>query len=150
MSSPPRGLAITATAPTKFTAPPGADFNVLLIGAGVRSVGDWISDVADLSNYVQNIMFGSDEGPWKYVIYQSHPTPAEDPSLSLISHSIRLEHRLGPRLKIVALVDPSVARAESVLKDKRATFSEAAYRDTKVFKTIDDYKEATRGSPDPQ
>ncbi|KAG9030429.1 hypothetical protein FRB95_003935 [Tulasnella sp. JGI-2019a] len=110
MPPPSRGLAITASAPTKFTAPPGADFNVLLIGAG-------------------NIMFGLDEGPW--------------------NHSIRLEHKLGPRLKIVALVDPSVARAESVLTDKRASFAEAAYRDTKVFKTIEDYKEATRGSQDP-
>jgi len=79
---------------------PGADFNVVMVGAG-------------------NIMFGSDEGPW--------------------NHSFRLEHKLGPRLKVVALVDPSVGRAEKVLEGKRASFVESAYRDTKVFPTIEDY-----------
>ncbi|GFZ45624.1 Uncharacterized protein JCM24511_03352, partial [Saitozyma sp. JCM 24511] len=98
------------------TAPPpepGADFNVVMIGAG-------------------NIMFGSDEGPW--------------------NHSFRFEHKLGPRLKVVALIDPSTARAETVLEGKRASFVESAYRDTKVFKTIEDYhaflKSSKAGDPD--
>ena len=56
-----------------------------------------------------------------------------------VSHSFRLEHKLGPRLKVVALVDPSVGRAEKVLEGKRASFVESAYRDTKVFPTIEDY-----------
>lgn len=55
------------------------------------------------------------------------------------SHSFRLEHKLGPRLKVPALIDPSVARAEKVLEGKRASFVESAYRDTKVYKTIEDY-----------
>jgi hypothetical protein len=44
---------------------PGADFNVVMIGAGVSS--HFI--VAPQKPYEkltgQNIMFGSDEGPWK-------------------------------------------------------------------------------------
>lgn len=64
-------------------------------------------------------MFGSDEGPW--------------------NHSFRFEHKLGPRLKVQSLVDPSTARADKVLEGKRQSFVESAYRDTKVFKTIEDY-----------
>lgn len=55
------------------------------------------------------------------------------------SHSFRFEHKLGPRLKVTALIDPSTARAESVLEGKRQSFVESAYKDTKVFKTIEDY-----------
>ncbi|KAJ9112820.1 hypothetical protein QFC20_002148 [Naganishia adeliensis] len=80
---------------------PGADFNVLMIGAG-------------------NIMFGSEEGPW--------------------NHSFRFEHKLGPRLKVVGLIDPNLQRAQSILDGKRASFVESAYRNTKIFKTIDEYK----------
>jgi tRNA splicing endonuclease len=36
-------------------------------------------------------------------------------------------------------VDPSVGRAEKVLEGKRQSFVESAYRDTKVFKTVEDY-----------
>nr|XP_031862719.1 uncharacterized protein CI109_001731 [Kwoniella shandongensis]KAA5529791.1 hypothetical protein CI109_001731 [Kwoniella shandongensis] len=86
---------------------PGADFNVVMIGAG-------------------NIMFGSDEGPW--------------------NHSFRFEHKLGPRLKVTALIDPSTARAEKVLEGKRQSFVESAYKDTKVFKTIEDYHSFLHGS----
>jgi hypothetical protein len=41
---------------------------------------------------------GSDEGPW--------------------NHSFRFEHKLGPRLKITALIDPAVERAHAVLRKK--------------------------------
>jgi hypothetical protein len=64
-------------------------------------------------------MFGSAEGPW--------------------NHSFRLEHKLGPRLKVAALVDPNLERVASVLADKRQSFVESAYRDTKAYKTIDEY-----------
>ncbi len=66
-----------------------------------------------------NINFGSDEGPW--------------------NHSFRLEHKLGPRLKVVALIDPSAARAESVLNVKRNSFVLSAYKDTIVYPTFADY-----------
>ncbi|GMK58865.1 hypothetical protein CspeluHIS016_0603070 [Cutaneotrichosporon spelunceum] len=66
-----------------------------------------------------NIMFGSKAGPW--------------------NHSVRLEHKLGPRLKVVALIDPDTARAKSVLETKCASFVESAYKDTKVFPNIGEY-----------
>ncbi|KAF8590585.1 NAD binding dehydrogenase [Ramaria rubella] len=66
-----------------------------------------------------NIMFGSDEGPW--------------------NHSFRLEHKLGPRLKVVALIDPAVDRAAIVLQKKRDSFVVSAYANTRIFKTLDDF-----------
>ncbi|ORX39941.1 putative oxidoreductase C terminal-domain-containing protein [Kockovaella imperatae] len=76
-----------------------------------------------------NIMFGSDEGPW--------------------NHSFRFEHKLGPRLKVVALIDPSTARADKVLEGKRQSFVESAYKDTKVFKTIEDYHASVQSKHSP-
>ncbi|EPT06209.1 hypothetical protein FOMPIDRAFT_1021223 [Fomitopsis schrenkii] len=66
-----------------------------------------------------NIMFGSDEGPW--------------------NHSFRFEHKLGPRLKVVALIDPAIDRATAVLQKKCDTFVRSAYEGTRVFKTLDDF-----------
>lgn len=69
-----------------------------------------------------------------------------------ISHSFRFEHKLGPRLKVTALIDPSTERAEKVLEGKRQSFVESAYRNTRVYKTIDDYHAALKQQkrPDPQ
>ncbi|KAF7440449.1 hypothetical protein PC9H_000794 [Pleurotus ostreatus] len=69
-----------------------------------------------------NIMFGSDEGPW--------------------NHSFRLEHKLGRRLKVVALIDPAVERAKAVLQKKCDSFVVSAYQDTRVYKTLDDFVRA--------
>jgi len=66
-----------------------------------------------------NIMFGSDEGPW--------------------NHSFRFEHKLGPRLKVVALIDPAIERATAVLQKKCDSFVVSAYQDTRVFKTLEDF-----------
>ncbi|TFK42642.1 putative oxidoreductase C terminal-domain-containing protein [Crucibulum laeve] len=66
-----------------------------------------------------NIMFGSDEGPW--------------------NHSFRLEHKLGRRLKVVALIDPAIERATAVLQKKCDSFVVSAYQDTRVFKTLEDF-----------
>jgi predicted dehydrogenase len=66
-----------------------------------------------------NIMFGSDEGPW--------------------NHSFRFEHKLGRRLKVVALIDPAIDRARAVLQKKCDSFVISAYQDTRVFKTLDDF-----------
>ncbi|KAF9480106.1 hypothetical protein BDN70DRAFT_877991 [Pholiota conissans] len=66
-----------------------------------------------------NIMFGSDEGPW--------------------NHSFRFEHKLGPRLKVVALIDPAIERATAVLQKKCESFVISAYQDTRVFKTFEDF-----------
>ncbi|KAI5123351.1 hypothetical protein M0805_001772 [Coniferiporia weirii] len=66
-----------------------------------------------------NIMFGSDEGPW--------------------NHSFRFEHKLGPRLKVVALIDPAIERAQSVLQKKCDSFVYSAYKDTRIFKSLDEF-----------
>ncbi|KAH7890859.1 putative oxidoreductase C terminal-domain-containing protein [Phlebopus sp. FC_14] len=66
-----------------------------------------------------NIMFGSDEGPW--------------------NHSFRFEHKLGPRLKVVALVDPATERATAILQKKCDSFVVSAYQATRVFRTLDDF-----------
>lgn len=69
-----------------------------------------------------NIMFGSDEGPW--------------------NHSFRFEHKLGPRLKVVALIDPNVDRATTVLFKKRETFVRSAYEKTRIFTTLEEFVES--------
>ncbi|KAL8293280.1 hypothetical protein RQP46_000974 [Phenoliferia psychrophenolica] len=63
--------------------------------------------------------FGSDEGPW--------------------DHSFRLEHKLGPRLKVIAIIDPAKATAEMVLARKRASFVVSAYADTRICPSFDDF-----------
>ncbi|GJE89804.1 Gfo/Idh/MocA family oxidoreductase [Phanerochaete sordida] len=66
-----------------------------------------------------NIMFGSDEGPW--------------------NHSFRFEHKLGPRFKLIALIDPWLENAEKRLNAKRETFVRSAYEDTKVYKNFEEF-----------
>lgn len=77
-----------------------------------------------------NIMFGSDEGPW--------------------NHSFRLEHKLGPRLKVVALVDPAVDRAAIVLQKKRDSFVVSAYEKTRIFRTLKEFADAATPEDAPQ
>ncbi|GMK59488.1 hypothetical protein CspeluHIS016_0800940 [Cutaneotrichosporon spelunceum] len=89
---------------------PGADFNIVMIGAG-------------------NIMFGSAEGPW--------------------NHSFRLEHKLGPRLKVTALIDPNLDRARQVVEDKCKSFVRSAYENCKFYKTLEDYNTALEADKHP-
>lgn len=55
------------------------------------------------------------------------------------NHSIRIENKLGPRLKVVGVIDPNPARRTEVLSAKRASFVSDAYVDTKEFNTLDEY-----------
>ncbi|GAA5978168.1 hypothetical protein JCM10908_004256 [Rhodotorula pacifica] len=66
-----------------------------------------------------NINFGSDEGPW--------------------DHSFRLENKLGPRLKVVAIIDPNEATAQQRLDVKRSGFTEPAYRNTRICHSLEDF-----------
>jgi hypothetical protein len=43
------------------------------------------------------------------------------------------------RLKVVALIDPAIERATSVLQKKCDSFVRPAYQDTRVFKTLEDF-----------
>ena len=47
--------------------------------------------------------------------------------------------KLGPRLKVVALIDPAIDRAAAVLAKKCETFVRSAYEHTRVFKTLEDF-----------
>ncbi|BGP53860.1 hypothetical protein JCM8202v2_001432 [Rhodotorula sphaerocarpa] len=66
-----------------------------------------------------NINFGSDEGPW--------------------DHSFRLENKLGPRLKVIAIIDPNAETAQMRLDVKRASFVEPAYRNTRICPSLEDF-----------
>lgn len=75
-------------------------------------------------------MFGSDQGPW--------------------NHSFRIEHKLGPRLRVVGVIDPDRARVEGVLRKKCESFVKPAYENTVIYSSIDEYYEklkASGGSP---
>jgi hypothetical protein len=47
--------------------------------------------------------------------------------------------KLGPRLKVVAVIDPAIERATASLQAKRDSFVVSAYKDTRVFKTIEEF-----------
>ncbi|KAJ4001365.1 putative oxidoreductase C terminal-domain-containing protein [Lentinula boryana] len=66
-----------------------------------------------------NIMFGSEEGPW--------------------NHSFRFEHKLGRRLKVVALIDPAIERAKEVLRKKCDSFVLSAYEHTRIYKNFEEF-----------
>jgi predicted dehydrogenase len=55
------------------------------------------------------------------------------------SHASRPVSKLGPRLKVVALIDPAIDRATAVLNKKRETFVRSAYEATRVYKTLEDF-----------
>ena len=53
-----------------------------------------------------------------------------------------LSSKLGPRLRIVAVVDPATERANAVLASKRVDTSPSiisAYQNTKTFSSLDDF-----------
>ncbi|KAL1743933.1 putative oxidoreductase C terminal-domain-containing protein [Schizophyllum fasciatum] len=77
-----------------------------------------------------NIMFGSPEGPW--------------------NHSFRLEHKLGPRMKVVALIDPAVDRAKDTLKKKCNSFVKSAYENTRVCKTLEEFRQTMTAKETPK
>ena len=56
--------------------------------------------------------------------------------LDLISSS---PSKLGPRLKVVALVDPATERAAAVLQAKCDSFVKPAYENTRICKTLDEF-----------
>lgn len=46
---------------------------------------------------------------------------------------------MGPRLKVVAIIDPAVDHAREMLKKKCETFVRSAYENTKVFASFDEF-----------
>lgn len=66
-----------------------------------------------------NINFGCDEGPW--------------------NHSVRLEHKLQTRLRVVGIIDPVKERAEGVLAIKCSSFVKSAYENARLCKNLDEF-----------
>src|ERR1700729_1894032 len=70
-------------------------------------------------------------------------TPSVSNSKSHRQNSVFHSHlycsKLGPRLKVVALIDPAIDRARAVLKKKCESFVISAYQDTRVFKSLDEF-----------
>jgi hypothetical protein len=61
-------------------------------------------------------------------------------SLEITNKSIVLHYsKLGLRLKVVALIDPAIERATSVLQKKCDSFVRSAYQDTRVYKSLDEF-----------
>ncbi|KAL6308264.1 putative oxidoreductase C terminal-domain-containing protein [Sparassis latifolia] len=71
------------------------------------------------------INFGSVEGPW--------------------NHTLRLEQKLGSRLKVVGLIDPDYERAKFALESKFNGNFGPAYSECKLFQTVES---AVQGLPD--
>ncbi|KAK7203926.1 putative oxidoreductase C terminal-domain-containing protein [Myxozyma melibiosi] len=63
-----------------------------------------------------NITFGNDNVLW--------------------NHSLRVERLLGPRLNVVAIIDPNYERYKQVLGQKLASSAAAAYKTTKYFPSL--------------
>lgn len=76
-----------------------------------------------------NINFGSDQGPW--------------------NHSVRLEHKLQTRLRVVGIVDPAVERAQQVINIKTASFVQEAYKDARLCKDLDEFANAIKPDEKP-
>ena len=47
--------------------------------------------------------------------------------------------KLGPRLKVVALIDPATERAAAILQTKCDAFVRSAYENTRVCKNLDEF-----------
>lgn len=63
------------------------------------------------------INFGSVEGAW--------------------NHTLRLEKKLGARLRVVALVDPDQDKGRSQLKAKQEDLVGKAYEQAQTFKSVE-------------
>lgn len=57
--------------------------------------------------------------------------------------------KLGPRLKVIAVIDPAVERAQKVIQSKCDSFVVSAYQDTRLFATFDDFLAAYPSSSSP-
>ncbi|KLT43600.1 hypothetical protein CC85DRAFT_327150 [Cutaneotrichosporon oleaginosum] len=74
-------------------------------------------------------MFGSPEGPWNM--------------------SRRAELKLGPRLKVHAVIDPDAERAKRALAEKCSTFAASTYESTVVLPSLAAYADKVRAGTAP-
>lgn len=64
--------------------------------------------------------------------------------------SRRAEVKLGPRLKVAAVIDPDIPRAEAALAGKSQTFVADTYKDTVVLPKLDAYAQLVRDGKAPE
>jgi len=62
-----------------------------------------------------------------------------EPSQALFDLIPSLFSKLGPRLKVVALIDPATERAAAVIQSKCESFVRSAYEHTRICKNLDDF-----------
>lgn len=55
------------------------------------------------------------------------------------NHSIRVEQKVGPLLRVIAIIDPDAKRVADVLANKREQDVKAAYEKTRHFANLDDF-----------
>jgi hypothetical protein len=60
---------------------------------------------------------------------------------SLLSRSAHPSGKFSPHLKVVALIDPAIGHATTVLAKKCETFVRSADEHTCTFKTLEDFVE---------
>ena len=59
---------------------------------------------------------------------------------TLNDHGVDYDYsKLGPRLKVTALIDPAIERAQAVLRKKCESFVVSAYQNTRIYKSFDDF-----------
>lgn len=122
-----------------FQIPGSDDFNVVFVGAGNIMFGLSFSDLLPRCNFL-HILIPKD--PMKVLgTILSVLSSAFSPRIytAFLSPCHSLYSKLGPRLKVVALIDPNIERASSVLYKKRETFVRSAYENTRIFKTLEDF-----------
>ncbi|KAK0522154.1 hypothetical protein OC842_006552 [Tilletia horrida] len=104
---------------------PGADFNVVIVGAGNINFGEMTTVPTAMTAAARaELTF-----PCLQALTKVHGTTV----------SVSSSDKLGPRLKVTALIDPSAARANKVLGVKRNSFVLSAYKDTVVYPNIEAY-----------
>lgn len=114
------------------------DFNVVFVGAGNIMFGESL-----LIWYCEPLI--NAHIPTQDPMRAPGTTPSDSNSQSPFPHLCSFTHayapisKLGPRLKVVALIDPAIERATAVLQKKCETFVRSAYENTRVFRTLEDF-----------
>ncbi len=54
-----------------------------------------------------------------------------------------LRSKLGPRLKVIAVIDPSIDRAQAALQRKCDSFVVSAYQETRIYRNFDEFAAAS-------
>jgi len=64
--------------------------------------------------------------------------------------SRRVEEKLGPRLKVHAVIDPDEKRARAALAGKKGKFVEASYANTTPLPNVEAYADLVRHGKAPR